>query len=56
MTTVSHGMDVSRVREIATQVQGLATRVDAVRTRGTAQVETLESAWAGPDADALAGE
>lgn len=56
MTTVSHGMDVARVREIATQVQGLAGRVDDVRTKGTAQIGTLEGAWSGPDVEALTDE
>lgn len=53
MTTVSHGMDVERVRQIATQIQGLAGRVDDVRTEGTAQIKALEGAWSGEDVEAL---
>lgn len=53
MTTVTHGMDVARVRQIAAQVQGLAGRVDDVRTEGNAQIKALEGAWSGDDVDAL---
>lgn len=49
MTTVTEGMDVAKVRNVATAMLSLAARVDDVRGAGSSQVVTLEGAWSGED-------
>lgn len=47
--TVSEGMDIARVREIAVQLHREAHRLTGVSTQGTAQMGVLEEAWSGTD-------
>lgn len=53
MTTVSEGMDVARVRQIAQSMLGLSSQLGSVKSRGDAQVSTLEHVWSGDDLDAF---
>lgn len=47
--TVSHGMDIARVREIGVELQRLAVRTRDLHAEGTAMAQTLEGSWSGPD-------
>ncbi|WP_191564988.1 WXG100 family type VII secretion target [Janibacter melonis] len=47
--TVTEGMDVERVRSIATQLMDLGSRVEDVRQEGQTRVDVLDDVWAGPD-------
>lgn len=55
MTTVSEGMDVAHVRQIAQSMLGLSSQLGSVKSRGDAQVSTLEHVWSGDDLDAFTG-
>lgn len=48
--TVSEGMDIARVREIAVQLHREAHRLTSISTQGSAQMGILQEAWSGVDA------
>lgn len=55
-TQVTHGADTDRIRQLAEQLAVLACQVGQVEQEGTAQLGTLEAAWAGDDTDVFTGD
>ncbi|MGO1166286.1 MAG: WXG100 family type VII secretion target [Janibacter sp.] len=51
--TVSHGMDLARVRQISGQLRAEARRAGEIADQGSACVATLEGAWEGADLESF---
>ncbi len=52
-SSVTHGMDVDRVRAVALSIQGLSARTAAVQVEGSNLANVLEQSWKGHDATAF---
>lgn len=51
--TVREGMDVERVRQIASQLQQSSERLTGIGAQGRGQLSVLSGAWSGSDLDAF---
>ncbi|HIZ96996.1 MAG TPA: WXG100 family type VII secretion target [Candidatus Janibacter merdipullorum] len=54
MGNLTDGMDIARVREVASQLKTEAGRIDEVNQNGTTQVGTLGENWLGNDSEQFA--
>ena len=54
MSNLTEGMDIGRIREIASQLTTQAGKVGEVSTSGTSQAGTLAENWLGADSDQFA--
>ena len=53
--SVHEGMDVARVRQIASQLQRSSENLVNIGTQGRGQLSVLSGAWSGPDLDGFTG-